>query len=212
MIDPKEVAYLQELTALSGDQTAYVRLYRIYFAHLLRFARSFVRSVQEAEEIVSDVFLQIWQMRDKLHTIHNLTVYLYTSTRNHSLNHLARQKRSVLAAFNEGAVPEPVTVEDPEQLCLNSELVRKIDQAVEQLPSKCRIIFKLVREDGLKYREVAEVLDVSQKTVEAQMGIAMRKIGEAIRPYIGGTAYPAYFPPVSKKLKIVLRVFLKNLV
>lgn len=193
MIDPREVATLQKLIALSGDQSAYVRLYRIYFAQLLRFARSFVRRVQDAEEIVSDVFLQIWQMREKLHTIQNLTVYLYTCTRNHSLNHLAKKRRDISFPLDESMPVEPVAGEDPEQHYLTLELVRRIDQAIEQLPSRCRMIFKLVREDGLKYREVAEVLEVSQKTVEAQMGIAMRKLSESIRPYIGGASYPAYF-------------------
>jgi RNA polymerase sigma-70 factor (family 1) len=194
MIDAKEVAELQTRIALSDDQTAYVRLYRIYFASLLSFARSFVKLQPVAEEIVSDVFLQVWQRRKEIETINNLTVYLYTSIRNHSLNYLTRQKRrGVTYLFDEVGLPVTEMYNDPEQIFITMELVKEIDKAVRQLPPKCRMIFQLVREDGLKYREVAEVLNISIKTVETQMGIAVKKIGEAIKPLTGTQNKPAVY-------------------
>ena len=69
---------------------------------------------------------------------------------------------------------------DPEQLMITAEMVKRIHQAIQQLPPKCRLIFKLVKEDGLKYREVAELLHLSVKTIEAQMAIALRRIGKCM--------------------------------
>jgi len=185
MIDSKEVASLQKLIALSDDEPAYVRLYRIYFTPLLYFACSFVRSKQVAEEIVSDVMLQVWRHRQRLDTIENLTVYLYTCIRNHSLNYLEKQQRTVTWLYDEASLQLPGTAADPEQLFITTELMREMDMAVQQLPPKCRLIFKLIREDGLKYKEVAAVLNISVKTVEAQIGIAMKKLSEAIQPHTG---------------------------
>ncbi|OQP38872.1 hypothetical protein A4H97_19380 [Niastella yeongjuensis] len=182
MIDIQEVKALQQQLSLTEDETAYVRLFRIYYTALFQFSLSFVKNKPAAEEIVSDVFMQLWQIRKKLDTISNLTVYLYTCIRNHSLNYLRKNKRESTSSLDDASLSIPSTTADPEQLYITTELAKKIDAIIEQLPEKCRIIFKLVREDGLKYREVAEVLDISVKTVETQMGIAMKKINLAIQP------------------------------
>src|ERR1700744_2838209 len=126
MIDHREIEELQRQIAASDDQSAYVRLYRIYFRHLLRFAVSFVRSQPVAEEIVSDVFLQVWKIRRKLHTIRHLTVYLYTCVRNHSLNHLQQEKRMGLLLLDDESLLIPGTLADPEQSCITSQLVKEI--------------------------------------------------------------------------------------
>ena len=183
MIDSIEVAKLQKLIALSNDQTAYVRLFRIYFTPLHHFACTIVHSKQVAEEVISDVFLQVWQNRQKLDSIVNLTVYLYTCTRNQALNVSAREKRQSTSTLEETSLYIASSAPDPEEVVMNAELVTEIKKSVEQLPAKCRAIFKMVKEDGMKYREVAEILGISVKTVEAQIGIAIRKIDAAISPF-----------------------------
>lgn len=198
MIDRKEVIELQNKIALSRDQTAYTRLYRIYFIPLLQFSRSFVDSRENAEEIVSDVFLQLWQMENKLADIVNLTVYLYTCTRYLSLNYLRKQKRQTTCLLIEDELSFFTTNDNPEQLFIVSELVKRIDSIVNMLPPRCRLIFKLIRQDGLKYHETAKALDVSIKTIEAQMGIAIKKISEAIQPITG-----------ERKKSIIPRAFLR---
>ena len=185
MIDPSEIKELQDRLTVSDDQAAYVRLYRIYFSCLLRFARSFVKSHPVAEEIVSDIFLHIWEIRKKLNTIRHLTVYLYTCVRNHSLNHLHKQKRELTLQLNEDSLRIPGSLANPEEYCITSQLIKGIDRAVQQLPPRCQTIFRLVREEGLRYREVGEIMDISVKTVEVQIGIAMKKLSEAIQPYTG---------------------------
>lgn len=182
MIDINEVTALQQQLSLSQDESAYVRLYRIYYTSLFQFSVTFVREKPAAEEIVSDVFMQLWQMREKVSAIDNLTVYLYTCIRNHSLNYLRKNKRDTTFTLDDDSLDIPSPAADPEQLYITAELTKKIDAIIEQLPERCRIIFKLIREDGLKYREVAAILDISVKTVESQMGIAMKKINIAIQP------------------------------
>lgn len=184
MIDRKEVIELQTRIALLRDQTAYVRLYRIYFIPLLQFSQSFVESHESAEEIVSDIFLQVWQLENKLSAINNLTVYLYTCTRNLCLNHLRKQMRQTTCLLDEDCYSLITNNDNPEQIYIASELIKKIDTAISQLPPRCRLIFKMIREDGLKYNETAKALDISLKTIEAQMGIAMKKINQAVKPYI----------------------------
>jgi RNA polymerase sigma-70 factor (family 1) len=183
MIDSIEVTRLQKLIALSNDQAAYVRLFRIYFTPLHHFACTIVQSKQIAEEIISDVFLQIWQNREKLDSILNLTVYLYTCTRNQALNVSAREKRQSTSTLEEACLYIASSAPDPAEIVINAELVKEIKKSVEQLPGKCRAIFKMVKEDGMKYREVAEILGISVKTVEAQIGIAIKKIDAAITPF-----------------------------
>jgi RNA polymerase sigma-70 factor (ECF subfamily) len=213
MIDSIEVAKLQKLIAASNDQNAYVRLYRIYFTPLLHFACTFVDSKQIAEEIISDVFVQIWQNRQKLDTIMNLTVYLYTCTRNQALNVSAKEKRQSTTTLEESCLYIASSSPDPEEVTMNAELVKEIKKSIDQLPSKCRAIFKMVKEDGMKYREVAEILSISVKTVEAQVGIAIKKIDKAIFPFTSHNEHrnPLKIVSLAKKKLPVLLVFFSSL-
>jgi RNA polymerase sigma-70 factor (ECF subfamily) len=185
MIEPSEIKHLQERLTKSDDEAAYSQLYRIYFTRLLHFAESFVGSTGAAEEIVSDVFLYIWEHRQTLDTIRNLTVYLYTAVRNQSLNHLEKQRRFSTEMLEEAGAELPGAIPDPEQYYITSQLVKAIDDAIRQLPPRCQTIFRLVREDGLRYKEVAAIMEIAVKTVEVQVGIAMKKISMMIRPYTG---------------------------
>jgi RNA polymerase sigma-70 factor (family 1) len=213
MIDSIEVAKLQKLIAVTNDQNAYVRLYRIYFTPLHHFACTIVNSRQIAEEIISDVFLQIWQNRQKLDTINNLTVYLYTCTRNQALNVSAKEKRQSTAALEESCLYIASSSPDPEEVAMNAELVAEIKKSIDQLPPRCRAIFKMVKEDGMKYREVAEILSISVKTVEAQVGIAIKKIDKAISPFTGHTDHrnPVKIVSLAKKNLPVIFVLISSL-
>jgi len=199
MIDPGEIKELQQRLSVSDDQVAYVRLYRLYFSPLLRFANSFVKSDPVAEEIVSDVFLHIWEIRRKLNTIRRMTVYLYTCSRNQCLNHLNKQKRQSTLLLDDDSLQIAGSLANPEEYVITSQLIREIDQAVRLLPPRCQIIFRLVREEGLRYKEVAEILDISVKTVEVQIGIAMKKLSIAIQPYTGEQKSSSFSRPLQNK-------------
>lgn len=180
MIAPARIQFLKERIARFDDQQAYRELFESFYSPLLQFAQSYIRSRQQAEEVVSDVFINIWEKRKRLEGIENLRVYLYAATRNIALNYISRQNRIHTTDIQELPIEQATVYMDPERLMITNEMKRMIREAVEQLPARCRLIFRLVKEDEFKYREVAEVMNISVKTVEAQMTIALKKIGQAV--------------------------------
>src|SRR5258708_6313885 len=175
------IKYLQSRIAHFDDQKAYKELFTGLYSPLFLFAKSMIKSKEAAEEIVSDVFIKIWEKRQDLEKIDNLKVYLYVSTRNTALNYLNAQKRNLTNPIDEFHAEFTSIYFDPEQLMITAHMLALIKRAIDQLPPKCKIIFKLVKEEGLKYREVAEILNISLKTVENQLAIALQKIGNTVR-------------------------------
>ena len=161
---------------------AYEELYGMLIDHLHKFSFSIVKSSEAAEEIVSDVFIKLWQIRGRLNEIANLKVYLFTITKNFSINYIHRNYKNIPAGIDEIDV-EPVFQLDPEQLLISAEMVNRIRQTIMGLPPQCRLIFQLVREDGLKYKEVAQILGLSTHTVRNQLAIAIRKIAAQLPDY-----------------------------
>ena len=188
------------LTAISvnNDQAAYRELFILLHARLKQFAYSILKSGEEAEELVSDVFIRIWQKREQLENINSPLLYFYTTTKNLALNQLSKQKRQVNLSPEEWLVQVNSLYFDPEQLMLTEEMFRQVKKAVNDLPPRCRLIFKLVKEDGLRYKEVAELLQLSVKTIEAQMAIALRRIGKCMHFELK-TAIPARSQTILKK-------------
>lgn len=166
--------------SINSDQAAYRELFILLHARLKQFAYSILKSGEEAEELVSDVFIGIWQKREQLGKINSPLLYFYTSTKNLALNRLAKQKKQVNLSPDEWLVQVNSVYFDPVQLMLTEEMLRQVKKAVNELPPRCRLIFKLVKEDGLRYKEVAELLQLSVKTIEAQMAIALRRIGKCM--------------------------------
>jgi len=175
--DTKE---LQRRIAIYDDQQAYRELFYLFYQPLLRFANAFVRSHELSEEIVSDVFIRIWERRSQLQEIENLTVYLYVSTRNTALKYLLRHQKQASIGLDELQVELESSYSNPEQILLTAELINRVSRAVNELPPRCKMVYKLIREDGLKYKEVAEILNISIKTIDNQLAIALKKIGKAI--------------------------------
>lgn len=163
-----------------NDQQAYNDLFLHFYNPLHQFAFSFLKSKQLAEEVVSDVFIKIWEKRNTLDYISNLKFYLFTSTRNTALNYLKKQKGLQYVSVEEYWKELNSLVINPEDLLINTEMLHKIHRAIQSLPPKCKMIFKLTKEEGLKYKEVAILLNLSVKTVENQMAIALKRIASEI--------------------------------
>ena len=167
--------------ALYDDAIAYKELFSLYHARLVHFSSSITHSKESAEEVVSDVFLKIWTNRTTLTRVENFHLYIYVITKNLSINCLAKQKNDRSFSLDETVVEFKSIYLDPEQLLITAEMYKRLLLAINDLPPKCRLIFKLVKEDGLKYKEVAELLNLSQKTIENQMTIALRRIGQSLK-------------------------------
>lgn len=174
--DQPNIMLLQQKIAVLNDQQSYNELFLHFYASLKEFAYSYIKSRQLSEEIVSDVFIKIWEKRKMLLTISNLKFYLFTSTRNTAINYLRKQKGIQHIPSDDYWVELNSVYFDPEKLMISTEMMERIQKAIHALPPKCKLIFKLVKEEGLKYKEVAILLDLSIKTIENQMALALKKI------------------------------------
>ena len=170
-----------QLRLAQGDEAAFKTLYDYYSPRLYQFAYAIIHSRETAEEIVADVFLQIWNKRVRIASLENLNWYLHITTRNISYTYYRRNNRRKNFDFDEAVLAYYQVHATPEEILIGQEVLQVINQAINDLPAKCRLIFRLVKEDNLKYREVAELLHLTPKTVENQMGIAVKKIHDVIR-------------------------------
>lgn len=158
------------------DESAFNELYKQHVLKLYQFANSFLDDAEASEEIVNDALLKLWTGRKNLGQIRNVQVYLYQSIKNACLNHL----RSITSKRNNeqkltAAYYFHLSV-DPSQLLISKELSNKVLKAVNELPDRCKLIFKMVKEDGFSCKEVADILGLSNKTVFAQLSIALKKL------------------------------------
>jgi RNA polymerase sigma-70 factor (family 1) len=165
-----------------GDQAAFREYYHTQFFRLYQFGYSFVRIREVSEEIVNDVFMALWQKREGLHTISNIHVYLYVAVKNACLNHLRKNNIKIPLSIDDLNVDHFPLVPDPELLLTQRELQQQIREAIEQLPPRCRLIFKLVKEDGLSYKEVGSILEISVKTVDTHLYLALKKLAAILQP------------------------------
>lgn len=175
---------LQKKIALYDDMKAYRDLCDLFYHRLNRTAYTFIKLKEPAEEIVSDVFIKVWQMRARLPEIENLSVYLYTVTKNLCLKYITRQYKNPVTSLDIMHFETSIDFNTPEEICISSDIIKKIRTALDELPPKCKLILQLVKEDGLRYKEVAEILHISELTVRNQVAIAIKKLGKALPVYL----------------------------
>ena len=171
------------ITLKAGNLTAFEMLFRTYYQPLCNYAFTFVQDRDEAEEIVQSTFLNIWEKRENLSIHTGVKPYLYAMVRNACLNVLKHEKIKQQHATMEMAIAER-SIESVASTVIASELEAKIHDAMDHLPEQCRLIFKLSRFEDLKYAEIAEQLNISIKTVENQMGKALRIMRDQLRDYL----------------------------
>ncbi|MDO9373832.1 MAG: RNA polymerase sigma-70 factor [Bacteroidota bacterium] len=177
-LDSFAIHELQQRIAEYEDQVAYKTLFFQFFLPLKSFAFSIVKSKEAAEEIVSDILIEIWARRKSLTQVEDLKMYLYVSVRNASLRRLQQLRKSSVLSLDEVAVDFASLDQNGESILLTQELAADIEHAIQQLPQKCKLIFKLAKEDQLKYKEIAVLLNISVKTIDHQVSIAVKKISE----------------------------------
>ncbi|MFT3934475.1 MAG: RNA polymerase sigma-70 factor [Chitinophagaceae bacterium] len=190
MNNANNIKALQQRLALYEDMKAYESLYTLLAPSLQNFCFSFVKSGEASEEIVSDVFIKLWQIRNKLSEIENLKVYLYTIAKNFCLNYISRYFKNPVLRLDEMDIEPVISAGNPEEACISADTIAQIQACIRALPPQCRIIFQLVKEDGMSYREAAEVLNVSILTVRNQVFIATRKIALVIPPHLQAGILP----------------------
>jgi RNA polymerase sigma-70 factor (ECF subfamily) len=167
------------------------KTYVIYYPRLVRFSQMYVSSQQDAENIVQDVFLHLWEHWDKTDSLINMNAFLFMSVKNKCIDYLRKQTQ-----FKQRERPLSELQEKELQLNLYSlqvldennlfqeEIEAIVTDAIHSLPERCREIFILSRLEGLRYREIASQLNISTNTVEGQMSIALRKLKTKLKNYI----------------------------
>lgn len=179
-----KISELQSKIALYEDMKAYQDLYELLYSKLKNYCFSYVKSSEAAEELVSDVFIKLWQIRSRLPEIDNLKLYLYTIAKNFSLNYITKNYKHPVTRLEEMDIEPVISFGTPEELCISADILQQLQQCIRSLPPQCRLIFQMVKEDGFTYKEVAGHLNISVLTVRNQVFIATRKIAGIIPVYI----------------------------
>jgi len=165
-----------------GSEAAFESIFRKYYLRLCHYVFKYVENMPDAEEIVQETYLNIWDKRLTLEISTSFRSYLYASAKNRALNSIRNASRrkghlSVISTYknhSEDALSDLSVNEINDQLFL----------ALENLPPKCKRIFEMSRMEGLKHKEIAQKMEIKIKTVENQIGIALRYLKENLSDYL----------------------------
>jgi len=154
---------------LITDQSRFNDLFRAHYARLVNRVFRIVREQSISEDIVQNLFIDIWKKKDSIHNIDALGAYLNKAALFKTYDYLRKEKLNKQSSQEELDLNMPSPLATPEDQMISNEKVRKIKSTIDQLPDKGRAIFYMSRRDGLSYKEIAETLEISQKTVEYHM-------------------------------------------
>jgi RNA polymerase sigma-70 factor (family 1) len=168
------------------NRKSFEELFTLFYKRLLNLCIHYVKDKEAAEEIISDVLFRLWVKRKELSHVQDLENYLFIMVKNQSLNYIKQFSNVRVAYFEENGNHQLLDTDDPEKELERRELIFQMNQAIETLPQQCKIIFTLVKEEGLKYKDVAQILSISPRTVETQLVRAMQKLDKILSLYIHG--------------------------
>ncbi|ANH82218.1 hypothetical protein A8C56_15730 [Niabella ginsenosidivorans] len=154
---------------------SFEQLYRYFSPGLLAYVTTIVGDREAAGDLVQDLFFSIWNNRRSLSAVGNIGHYLYSSIKNNAIRYVNKRNRTAPVA-NEDLERITLDATNPELSFIAREQLQQLQSVINELPYKCRLVFRLVKEDGLKYKDVAQLLEISVKTVEAHMTLAYSRI------------------------------------
>lgn len=163
-----------------GDEKAFEQLFKLYYGYLCNFASKIVADDVAAEEIVQDFFVKFWERKADLSIDSSLKNYLFRSVKNLCLNHI--KHNNVRLQYAQQVIAESESSNFNHNY-IEVNLAADIAKSIEEMPEKRREIFRMSREEGLKYREIAQKLNISIKTVETQMSLAIKSLRDKLRKY-----------------------------
>jgi RNA polymerase sigma-70 factor, ECF subfamily len=175
-----EIDLLFQKVVNQADYKAFEALFHHFYSNLCKYAYRLVNSEAKAEELVSDVFLRIWTNRQAINIQSSFQSYLFKSVHNQALDYLRSQYARQSSKFEEISYHHAEHCESPEQTMIFHETSQKIEAAIDKLAPQARLIFRMSRDQGMKYREIAEALSLSIKTIETQMGRALKQLRNTI--------------------------------
>lgn len=164
------------------NKKTYETFFKEHYGTLCRFAYTFLKDIDDAEEVVQNTFVKLWNEKEKINISTSMKSYLYSSVRNACLNQKKHiEIRETYKQDNQRLLGEG---ENLEQEIEANELKDKINDVIKKLPQQRRKVFTMSRFDGLKYKEIAEKLNISPKTVENHMGLTMKFLKNELKDYL----------------------------
>lgn len=184
MSDMKEKS-LWFVRIAEGNKEAFDAFFKHYYPKLIQFACIFVNSTQQAEDVVSEVLTNILIHRERVFALDHFEAYLYSSVKNKALTANKKQQRtSSFAQERQNVKPLSATSSDPHQLLADQEFHLLIRKVINDLPPKRKMVFQLIREEQLSYRQVAELMNISERTVEVHLKLAVKTLRQATEQYL----------------------------
>lgn len=168
-----------------GDKEAFDEFFALYYLKLIQFARIFVDSKEKAEDVVSEVLTNMVIHRKKVFILDNFDAYLYSSVKNKALSSI-RKNLVADRYFKDDCmkIQNHFTFVDPHDLLVEQEIQNILIKVIEGLPPRRKMVFQLIREEGLSYRQVAELLDISDRTVEVHLKLAVNELRNMVHEYL----------------------------
>lgn len=182
----QDIVQMQFAIAINRSQQVYRQLFLLFYKPLIAFSYTITKSKEASEEIYSDLFIKLWNMEDDLIKIEHLKVYLYRSIKNASLNYIAKVSKQNIVDIDSIPTDTLSNNTNPENLLLDTELKDRLSKAVAALPPKCQLVFKLIKEESMSYKQVSEVMEISVNTIEGHMTSALKKISQSLLVYKRG--------------------------
>lgn len=170
----------------SGDQEAFRSFFDKAYPLIYRFTHYILPHQEDCREVVSEVFYKIWEQREKLPFINDLKAWLYILSRNEAYHYWKQKEKIYTVSINDMPIELAVDRTANDAQIIEEEMIGVYNQAIAELPDRCKLIYLMVREEHLSYKEIAEILSISTGTVEQQMHIAIQKIITVVRKF-----YPA---------------------
>lgn len=165
-----------------GDEKAFRFFFDKYYSDLCNFVNQYINNPEMAEELVQDIFVYLWEKKSDISLHTSVKAYLFLASKNKCLNYLRNTKSKI--RLLEKYQNENKAVQSTSDLFLESEELKEIlDKSINSLPNRCREIFLLSRQSELSHKEIADKLNISPKSVENQIGIALKKLRNGLRPY-----------------------------
>ena len=168
-----------------GNELAFEKVFTTYYEALHAYAFTILGDEDMAEELVQEVFFTVWVKKDKLDIQYSLKSYLYKSVFNECMDHLKHRKhKAIHTSYVLRQAKTSSSGEDADRRAGLKDLEKRLQNALNDLPEQCRIIFQLSRFEGIKYQEIALQLGLSVKTVEAQMGKALKRLRISLAEFL----------------------------
>jgi RNA polymerase sigma-70 factor (family 1) len=184
-MDPIRLNYLLKNIVERNDERSFSLFFDHYHTRLIRLSLLFVPRFDQAEEVVADVFLKLLRKKESLLSIQNFEGYLFKMVKHESLTYIKNKKKRNSGNVLVDNIQDYLVIDqnDPEKKMINSDLGLLLHRVIEQLPTKRGLVFKMVKDEHMSYKEVGEILEISERTVEVHLKLAIKDLRKALKHY-----------------------------